>query len=118
MIEYVVLLTIYRFEGRPSLYSVFYLALFMYQEHPFVLLFLVYNGLHHFWEFLLASEQLRCVLLEMTINEWITRHQCGYITQLAPYHFVSAFDRGVRRNVERFFFEKGPPISFTSPRRA
>lgn len=51
----------------------------------------------------------------MTINEFITRKRCSYITETKPMVFKSAFDRGTVNNLKDFFCNRRSELIFAAP---
>merc|ERR1711879_85350 len=78
---------------------------FMIYEHPFFVIMAIYNNLHHLWEFMLTFEQLRCVVMGVTVNEWINRDRYGYVREIYGL-YISDFSLGFVPNVKRFFCGK------------
>mmetsp|Transcript_394 Transcript_394/g.523 ORF Transcript_394/g.523 Transcript_394/m.523 type:complete len:261 (-) Transcript_394:134-916(-) len=115
IMETFMFICVYRLADRPAMYSLYYLFWFLYHNHAFILCLVLYNGLHHFWEFLLLNDQLRCMFKEMTINEWATRKRCKYLTKLPDGDYSSAYDKGFWRNISKFTSGTGSDVNFEIP---
>jgi len=102
IVEIMMVYAFFAMPDRPGILQVFSLTWYMWNNYPFYVIMIVYNHLHHLWEFLLMFEQLRCVMMGMTVNEWMNRHRYEYIRSVRDL-YVSDFSRGYSENLKSFF---------------
>jgi len=105
LLEFLGLYVFYYYPDRPPWYHIISLVTYMVYEHPFFLIMVFYNGIHHLWEVLLVMEQLRCVFMGITVNEWINRSRYKYMRDVHGF-YLSDFSLGAEKNVKTFFCGK------------
>jgi hypothetical protein len=76
-----------------------------WQNEPWVFAMLVYHVLNFIWEASVWIGQIRCIVSNLTSNEMINMMRYQHFKDSRGRQY-NPFDKGVKRNVYEFFYDR------------